>query len=151
MFRTRYIIAGLMAAGLVAAACGGDDLIGLPDAAVPEGIVFSATDTVWTRGDTVTILLANESEETLGYNFCMGVLERWSNRGWTGVERYPYDVVCIMEPDPLEPGQSVLAEIVAYPFMEPGAYRFRTWIDWPRSFQGAETEIISSGFRIMGT
>ncbi|MFO7892312.1 MAG: hypothetical protein R6U63_01145 [Longimicrobiales bacterium] len=151
MFRTLYITAGLVTVGLVVAACGGDELTGLPDAVLPEGIVFSTTDTVWTKGDTITILLANESTETLGYNFCMGVLERWTNSGWTGVERYPYDVACIMELDPLEPGQSVFAEIVAYPFMDPGTYRFRTWIEWPWAFQGAETEIISSGFRIMET
>lgn len=146
---SRFVkVIGHVMVGLVVAGCNGDVLAGLPDSHTPPGLVFEVTETRWGRGDTILVLLGNESDEPLGYNLCVAGLERLTAGAWQPVQQLPDNVFCTLELRVLEPAESAYGRQVVYSFIEPGAYRFHTTVEWPLGH--GTVAVISNGFRIVG-
>jgi len=91
-------------------------------------------------GGTVTLRLANDSRETIGYNLCTSALLAASG------EAVKTDRICTMELRTLEPGRSATYAYELPATLEPGSYRFSTRIEWMRANRG--TSVTSNAIRI---
>ncbi|MHB1194835.1 MAG: hypothetical protein ACYC6F_17550 [Longimicrobiales bacterium] len=127
--------------------CGGEGIVGvLPEASTPEGIQYEVHDTLYSRGDTVTLMLTNSTDRQLGYNLCVGDLELWDGKEWHRVRKMPENSECIVPLYLLTPGDSARYLQPVFDFIEMGIYRFRDSIEW--FDDGGRVEIISNGFRV---
>ena len=118
----------------------------LPEGSTPEGVGFAVRDTLFSTGDTVTLVLTNGTARDIGYNLCVSRLERWDGRGWRSVRKMPEDSACILPLYSLTPGDSAQYLQPVYAFIEGGTYRFRDSIEWLGD--GSRAEVISNGFRV---
>jgi hypothetical protein len=112
------------------------------------GVTFSVQDTSFKQGDTIAVVLKNESAYTLGYNLCLVDLERKENTGWKTVQRFPNDAACIAVLKALEPRTEANGYQIVYAFIQPGLYRFRGSVDLPVG-GGRQVSIVSNSFRIL--
>jgi len=126
--------------------CGAGIIGVLPEGSTPEGIGFAVRDTLVGTGDTVTLVLTNGTAREIGYNLCVGQLERWDGNGWRGVRKMPENSACILPLYTLTPGDSAQYLQPVYDFIEGGSYRFRDTIEWLGD--GGRAEVISNGFRV---
>lgn len=88
---------------------------------VEPNVVLRVDPATVSAGSPVELVLANDSQGTIGYNLCTSTLERRSDGDWA---RVPSDRVCTMELRTLPAG-----ETVRYPYEIPastaaGEYRF---------------------------
>ena len=118
----------------------------LPRGSTPEGIGFAVRDTLFGPGDSITLALTNGTAREIGYNLCLGRLERWDGKSWRSVQRRPDDSECTLPLYHLTPGDSVQYRQPVYAFIEGGTYRFRDSIEWLGD--GSRAEVISNGFRV---
>jgi len=129
--------------------CGGAGILGvLPESSTPEGIQYEVHDTLFSTGDTVTLVLTNTTDRDLGYNLCVGALELWDGTEWHWVRKLPENVACILPLYILVPGDSAQYRQPVYDFIRGGTYRFRDEIEWMDN--GSRVEVISNGFRVRG-
>lgn len=112
----------------------------------PEGIALTVTDTLYQTGDTIEAILTNESEEDLSYNLCLFGMQRRAGNRWERVVKHP-DVACPLIARGLSPGQSDTLEVPVRADMEPGVYRFRDEIEFPRE-NGQRMTLVSNEFRV---
>lgn len=124
----------------VAGACGGP--------LAPEGITFMVSDTTVAAGDTIQLILTNTSAHPLGFNLCLGALERRDDDGWSSVQRYPDYWACPGVMRTLTPGDSATYPQQIFSFIEAGIYRFRDTVEWPLG--GGDVPIVSERFRVVG-
>lgn len=94
-------------------------------------------------GDTITLVLRNNSDTAVGYNLCTSALERQNAGAWQAV---PSDRICTMELRSLASGQET-----RYPFELPaslgaGDYRVVTGVENMPS--GERNGVASQTFRI---
>jgi hypothetical protein len=94
-------------------------------------------------GDSVTLVLANESASVIGYNLCTSSLERQSNGTWQPV---PSDRVCTMELRSLETGAQARYPLSLPDGLEAGEYRYRTTVELMAT--GDRREVESEVFRV---
>lgn len=131
----------LLGAVLISTAC---NPAGLFD--TDTDLTFSVTRSEWAPGDTIRVLLRNDSDQALGYNLCMKVLERRIDGQWRSVQSLPENTACTLQLDVLDPGESALGGLVVHSFIEPGTYRFRTSVEWPLS--DGNRELVTNQFRV---
>lgn len=128
-------------------ACTANGILGvLPEGDTPDGVLFEANDTLVAVGDTATLLLANNTGEAIGYNLCLGYLERHDGRSWRSVRKMPEGSACTLALYVLPQGDSAVHHQPIHTFLERGVYRLRDRIQWIGA--GGEAEIISNGFRV---
>lgn len=89
-------------------------------------VVLSVAPVPAAPGDSVTLTLANELAEPIGYNLCTNTLERQDSDSWQPV---PSDRICTMELRLLEPGQRATYTQQLEPGLPPGVYRFTTRVE----------------------
>lgn len=78
-------------------------------------------------GDTVTLVLRNDSDDTLGYNLCTSSLSRRTESDtWDTV---PSDRACTLELRSLSPRQRATLRIDLPQDLAPGTYRFETAVE----------------------
>lgn len=96
-------------------------------------------------GDSLTLILRNDSPAEIGYNLCSSGLEQNVDGGWRTV---PSERVCTMELRMLAPG-----EVARYPLqlelgLAPGDYRYVTQAG---SMEGGDRgPVRSAPFRVTG-
>jgi hypothetical protein len=96
-----------------------------------EQIAFTVSGSPFTPGDTIIATLVNRSDQTLGYNLCLAVLDRRADSDWQRIQRHSGDTFCPLMFVPLGPGESgSLAQPVREDFPA-GLYRLQTEIRWP--------------------
>lgn len=111
-------------------------------------LIFSVTGAEWATGDTIQVVLRNESSRRLGYNLCTKTLERRVDGQWGSVQSLPENTVCTLQLEILDAGESALGGLVVHPFIEPGTYRFRTRVEWPLR-DGGNQVLVSNEFRVV--
>jgi hypothetical protein len=94
-------------------------------------------------GDTLVVVLSNDSSSAVFYNLCHSVLERKSGEKW---EQVPSDRICTMELRTLEPGKQVRYPLQVPPSTPPGEYRYATRIEDIGS--GAHEIVRTTPFRV---
>jgi hypothetical protein len=77
-------------------------------------------------GDTLVLVLSNDSSSSVFYNLCHSVLERRTGERW---EQVTSDRICTMELRTLEPGRQVRYPLQVPPSTSPGEYRYATRIE----------------------
>lgn len=109
---------------LFLAGCG---LLGVDD--FPDGVQLSVDDSEYDRGDPVTLILKNGSDDGIGYNLCTSRLQRRQDGSWTTVHPQA-DEVCTQQLITLPPGEQATYETEipsaindGEPF-PPGTYRY---------------------------
>lgn len=95
-------------------------------------------------GDSVTLILRNDSPAAVGYNLCSGTLEMNAAGGW---QRVPSDRVCTMEIRILAPGEVTRYPLALEPGLEPGDYRYVTSVDAME--EGHRGPLRSAVFRVV--
>lgn len=94
-------------------------------------------------GESITLLLRNESSGAIGYNLCTSGLERQVGGDWQAV---PSDRVCTMELRTLEPGQQARHAAELPGGLPPGRYRYHTTVE--RLGAGLRDAVRSEPFRV---
>lgn len=77
-------------------------------------------------GDSVTLVLQNDTSDDVGYNLCNSALQVRSGDAW---EPVPSDRVCTMELRMLTPGNEDSFTLQLPTDLAPGEYRFTTSIE----------------------
>jgi hypothetical protein len=77
-------------------------------------------------GDSLTLVLKNDSPGAIFYNLCPSVLERRARESW---ERVPSERMCTLELRRLQPGQEVRYPLQLPPSVAPGEYRYAARIE----------------------
>ena len=108
-----------------------------------EDVRLSVEPAEVAAGDSITLVLNNQSSDRIGYNLCTSELERSTAGRW---EIVPSDRVCTMELRTLPP-----AEEARYPLDLPsglaaGEYRYSTKVE--RLGTGDRTDLRSDVFRV---
>ncbi len=139
----------LLPAVVVLAGCGTLGLGSRPEARDgPAGLAYTVQPVAAAPGGTAVLTLHNGTGEPIGYNLCVGALERLGGGLW--VPALSAANSCPPEWHRLEPGQQASAEAALPPGLEAGDYRFVTKVDaplggWP------EADVRSDAFNIAGT
>ena len=94
-------------------------------------------------GEPVTLVLRNQSSDTLGYNLCSSALEREANGQWQPV---PSDRMCTMELRMLTPGESARYPVALEASVGAGRYRFVTSVE--RMGSGTRESVTSAPFAV---
>jgi hypothetical protein len=94
-------------------------------------------------GDSVTLILGNESASAIGYNLCTSSLERQTDGSW---QPLPSDRVCTMELRTLEPGAQTRYPLSLPAALESGEYRYRTTVELMET--GERRDVESEVFRV---
>lgn len=114
-----------LAAALLLAAC--DQTIPLPPPAGPlppaGAVTLTAAPPVTTAGSTMTLTLANASQQTIGYNLCTSALQTTSGAP------VPTGVVCTMELRTLQPGRTASYNYRLPANLAQGRYHFSTNVE----------------------
>ncbi|HWV56512.1 MAG TPA: hypothetical protein VNZ57_03490 [Longimicrobiales bacterium] len=100
-----------------------------------DGVSLSHSPESPSPGDSVTLVLRNGSDGTVGYNLCTSSLFRQSGSDWVPV---PEDRICTMELRSLAPGEQATYTLRLPPGLEPGTYRYQTPIDGPESGESGQ-------------
>lgn len=95
-------------------------------------------------GDSVTLILRNDSPEPVGYNLCSGTLEVSFEGAW---QRVPSDRICTMEIRILAPGEVTRYPLALEPGLAPGDYRYVTSVDAME--EGHRGPLRSATFRVV--
>lgn len=91
-------------------------------------------------GDTVTLVLRNDSDDTLGYNLCTSSLfRRTESDTWDPV---PSDRACTMELRTLSPRQRATLRIDLPQDLAPATYRFESTVE---RLEPSVRETVTSG------
>lgn len=89
-----------------------------------NGVSLMVTPESAEPGDTMTLILRNDSQDELGYNLCTSELSRQAaDDTWNPV---PSDRACTMELRSLSPRQRATFRVDLPADLEPGTYRFAT-------------------------
>ena len=112
-------------------------------ASAEADIVFSVEPARVRAGETVTLVLRNQSSDTLGYNLCSSALEREANGQWQPV---PSDRMCTMELRMLTPGESARYPVALEASVGAGPYRFVTSVE--RMGSGTRASVTSAPFAV---
>lgn len=102
-------------------------------------VTLSAEPATVSAGESVTLILRNDSPSEVGYNLCASGLERRAGGSWTPV---PSDRVCTMELRMLAAGADARYELELPEGLEVGEYRFTTSV---HQLAGGETVPVRSG------
>lgn len=95
-------------------------------------------------GDTVTLVLRNDSQDELGYNLCTSELSRQTgDDAWDPV---PSDRACTMELRSLSPRQRATFRIDLPADLAPGTYRFETSVE--RMARNARETVATEPFTV---
>jgi hypothetical protein len=94
-------------------------------------------------GDSITLVLRNNSDATVGYNLCASALERRNMDAWQAV---PSDHVCTMELRSLPAGQETRYNMVLPANLSAGEYRFVTGVEIMPV--GERNGVASQAFRV---
>ena len=126
----------------------GLELVGqLAPAMTPPGIKFSVEQRPYRLGDTITMVLANESDRFGHTQLCAITMEREGAEGWERVPRRSPNRLPLLCPDmaiALPPGRSFVMSQPVIPEMEAGVYRFRGDADRGE----VKTVLITNEFRV---
>ena len=136
---------------------GGGDLLAqagggrsLAPAVTAPGIGFSVEQESYRLGDTIRIVLANESDRYGETNLCAITMERWGAEVWERVSRRSPSPIPLACPDmgiALPPGRSFVTPQPVIREMEAGVYRFRGYLYW--SEIRTRTALITNEFRVI--
>ena len=107
-----------------------------------EGIVFTVERSSYQRGEPVTVILRNQTDEHLGYNLCVASREMRTGGGWTRISPLR---ACTMEIRGLAPGAETSSQ-ERTDDLRPGEYRIVTVVERSRSRDRGE--IYTPVFRI---
>lgn len=110
--------------------------------ASPDGVRLEVEPEVVTPGDSIELILTNESSGPVGYNLCTSGLERRRDEGWQAVRS---DRVCTMELRTLPVGSEDRYSLGLPEELAPGDYRFRTSLEDLDT--GERSSIASDSFR----
>ena len=135
---------------LMLAGCASPSADPLAPAMAPPGVGFSVEQKPYGEGDTITMVLRNESDRTIHANLCATTMERAGAEGWEGVSRRSQDpdaipFACYDFAPALQPGGSFTSPQPVIPQMEAGVYRFRGEADWG----DIKTVLITNEFRVI--
>jgi hypothetical protein len=108
-------------------------------------VQLTAQPTPRTAGDSISLVLANRSSGTVGYNLCTSSLQRRSGDGWHPV---PEDRVCTLELRMLPPGEQARFGLALPSQLEAGDYRYATRVE--NIDTGEAGEALTEPFRIPG-
>ncbi len=138
---------------------GGGDLLAQADsgrplapAITPPGIVFSVEQKSYRLGDTITFVLANESDRYAETSLCAITMERWGAEGFERVSRHPPSPFPLACPDmaiALPPSRSFVTPTPVIREMEAGVYRFRGYLYLGGVQTRTRTTLITNEFRVV--
>ena len=138
---------------------GGGDLLAqagggrpLAPSIAPAGIEFSVGQESYRLGDTITFVLANESDRYAETNLCAITMERWGAEGFERVSRHPPNPFPLACPDmaiALPPSRSFVTPTPVIREMEAGVYRFRGYLYLGGVQTGTRTTLITNEFRVV--
>jgi hypothetical protein len=111
----------------------------------PAGLSYTVQPASALPGGSATVTLHNGTGEPVGYNLCVGALERHGGGLW--VPALSAANGCPPDRYTLEPGQQASAEALLPPGLEAGDYRFVTTVDAPAG-SWPLTQIRSDSFSI---
>jgi hypothetical protein len=106
-----------------------------------ERVAFATDLLTYAPGGRVGLSLVNTSATNLGINLCLSrvVAEDGKTAGPADPE------ACVLEPQPLEPGQRVDARKTLAPTIAPGRWRYETTIRLP---SGSGEKVLSPVFTV---
>jgi hypothetical protein len=91
-----------------------------------RAVHLAAEPSTLAPGDSLTLLLRNDSTAPVGYNLCTSALERRDGNAWRDV---PSNRVCTMELRRLPTGAMARYTVRIDPENPPGEYRFGTGVE----------------------
>lgn len=109
-----------------------------------NGVTMTVTPERAEPGDSVTLVLRNDSQDELGYNLCTsGLLRRTDGDAW---EPVPSDRACTRELRMLSPRQRATYDLDLPAGLAPGTYRFETNVQ--RIEQNVSETVASESFTV---
>lgn len=103
-------------------------------------IAFTVSPDSIPQGGTLTLTLANQTSELLGYNLCTSALQTADGAA------VPTDRVCTMELRTVEPGRDATYDYEMPQDVAPGRYRLTTNIQ--RMTSGIQTSAVTEPFEV---
>jgi hypothetical protein len=97
-------------------------------AATREGIVLTTDRQTYAPGQTLRLILRNETQHPLGYNLCLSTLERREGEQWVAVPPDP-DEICTTHLAVLLPGGETHYDFTLAAALPAGQFRYRTSIE----------------------
>lgn len=92
-----------------------------------NGVALIVTPERAAPGDTITLVLRNDSQDELGYNLCTSSLHRRTGEGaWDPIAS---ERVCTLELRSLSPRQRATLRLDLPQNLAPGTYRFETAVE----------------------
>jgi hypothetical protein len=134
---------------LVLAGCGTLGLGSRPQVQdAPAGLAYTVQPVAAVPGGNATLTLHNGTGEPIGYNLCVGALERLGGGLW--VPALSSANSCPPLWHTLEPGQHASAEAALPAGLEAGDYRFVTKVDvplggWPEADVRSDPFTVAAG------
>ena len=138
---------------------GGGDLLAQADggrplapAVTPPGIEFFVEQESYRLGDTISFVLANESDRYAETSLCAITMERWGAEGWERVSRHPPSPFPLACPDvaiALPASRSFVTPTPVIREMEAGVYRFRGYLYLGGVQTRTRTTLITNEFRVV--
>jgi hypothetical protein len=110
-----------------------------------DAVTLRAEPSTAAPGDTVELILTNQSGGTLGYNLCSSGMEQRAGASWTSV---PSNRMCTMELRMLPPGESARFPLGLESGLSAGEYRFVTTVHDEAA--GSSTQVRSGVVRVSG-
>jgi hypothetical protein len=139
-------LAAALCAVLLLSGCGTLGIGSRPEVRdAPAGLNYTVQPASAVPGGSAILTLHNGTAEPIGYNLCVGALERRGGGLW--VPALSAANACPPDRSTLEPGEQASAEAVLPPGLEPGDYRFVTTIDAPAG-SWPLTQVRSDSFSI---
>lgn len=115
-----------------------------PRSDVSDGDVRLSVEPVEvSAGDSIKLVLDNQSSDRIGYNLCTSALERSRDSDWEAV---PSDRVCTMELRTLPPGEQARYPLSLPSGLAAGEYRYTTKVE--RLETGDRSDLRSDTFRV---
>lgn len=109
------------------------------------GVVLETDAEAYDPGDTMTLTLANQGSEPVGYNLCVHALERRSGDVWTSVDS---ERVCTAHLETLESGQTAAYGTTVPADLASGEYRVRLALYLPDREE--QRDVTSGTFQVGG-
>ena len=111
--------------------------------AITPAIELRVQPTTVKAGDSLTLILRNNSENTVGYNLCASALERQNAGAWQAM---PSDRVCTMELRSLPAGKETRYTLGLPANLSAGDYRVVTGVEIMPA--GERSGVASQPFRV---